>query len=66
LTIGVLAEARAGIPWGPLRVWSAWRAGRWLVPQSMVIETQGGDRVATVDLPSWDFQWALGLSYLFR
>jgi hypothetical protein len=32
----------------------------------MVIETQGGDRVATVDLPSWDFQWALGLSYLFR
>jgi hypothetical protein len=66
LTVGAMAEVRAAIPWWRLRVWTALRGGRWLVPQSVDIETQGGDRVATIDLPSWDLQWALGLSYLFR
>jgi hypothetical protein len=65
-TVGVVTEARAAIPWGRLRVWTALRGGRWLLPQSIIIETQAGDRVATVDLPSWDFQWALGLSYPLR
>ena len=65
-TLGIGAEVRVAIPWGPLRVWSALRAGRWLLPQSVMIETQGGDRVATIDLPSWDFQAAVGLSTLFR
>lgn len=66
LTGGVMAEARAAIPWGRLRVWTGLRGCRWLWIQSVVIETQGGDRVATGDLPSWDFQWVVGLGYVFR
>lgn len=66
LTGGVMAEARAAIPWGRLRVWTGLRGCRWLWLQSVVVETQGGDRVATGDLPSWDFQWVVGLGYVFR
>jgi hypothetical protein len=66
LTGGIMAEARAAIPWGRLRVWTGLRGFRWLWVQSVVIETQGGDRVASGDLPSWDFQWVVGLGYVFR
>ncbi len=66
LTLGTMVEARAALPWGRLRVWTALRGGRWLIPQAVMIETQDGDRVATIDLPSWDLQWAVGLGYLLR
>jgi hypothetical protein len=49
-----------------MRVWTDVRAYKWLFPQTIAFDALTGGRVATVELPSFDFQWAVGLAYLFR
>ena len=66
LTGGLVAGARLALPWRRLRIWTDLRATRWLFPQTVAVDSTAGDRVASVELPSSDFQWAVGLSYLFR
>ena len=64
LTGGLVAGARLALPWRRLRIWTDVRATKWLFPQTVAVDSMAGDRVASVALPSSDFQWAVGLSYL--
>jgi hypothetical protein len=66
LTGGLVAGARLALPWRRMRIWTEVRAYQWLFPQTVALDTTAGDRVATLALPSSDFQWAVGLAYLFR
>ena len=66
LTAGLLADSRVGYSWWRLRFWTGVRCYRWLLSQSVVVETPTGARVTSIDLPSTDFQWAVGASYVFR
>jgi hypothetical protein len=66
LTGGLVAGLRVALPWRRLRVWSGLCGYHWLYPQTIAVEATGGGRVATVALPAWDFEWALGLAYVFR
>ena len=66
LTGGLVAGARLSRSWRWLRIWTAVQAYKWLLPQTVAVDTKAGDWAATVELPSSDFHWALGLSYLFR
>jgi hypothetical protein len=66
LTMGLVAGGRLGLGWRRVRVWTDVRVGRWLLPQVVVVDSVAGDRVATLELPSTDLQWSLGISYLFR
>jgi hypothetical protein len=66
LTGGLVAGARLALPWWRLRLWTEVRATKWLFPQTVAVDSTAGDQVAAVALPSSDFQWAVGLSYLFR
>jgi hypothetical protein len=65
LTGGMDAGARIAVTWRRLRVWTDVRGTKWLFPQSLAVRSPEGERVTEVALPSFDFQWALGLSYLF-
>jgi hypothetical protein len=66
LTGGLVAGARLSLPWWRMRVWTDVRAYKWLFPQAIAVDSPEGDRLATVALPSFDFQWAMGLAYLFN
>jgi hypothetical protein len=66
LTGGVAAGARLALPWRRLRAWTEVRGTKWLFSQTVAVDSMAGGRVATVGLPSWDLQWAAGISYLFR
>ena len=66
LTGGLAAGARLALPWQHMRVWTDLRAYKWLFPQALTVNSPEGDRLATVALPSSDFQWAMGLAYLFH
>ena len=65
LTYGAAAGVRAGLPWKRWRVWTDLQGGRWLFGQSVQIDADAGGRAASVSLPPWDIQWALGTSYTF-
>jgi hypothetical protein len=64
ITGGAVAGIRLAVPWRRMRVWTEVRGYRWLFPQSVAVDSITGSRVATVFLPSSDFHWAVGLSYL--
>jgi hypothetical protein len=66
LTFGIVTGLRVGILWHRLRIWTDLRFCRWLLGQSIEIESASGAHIASADLPSWDAQWSLGLSYVFR
>jgi hypothetical protein len=66
LTCGFVAGVRVGLPWRHVRLWTDLHIYKWLYPQSIQVDSAAGDRMATTLLPSWDGQWTLGLSYLFR
>ena len=66
LTGGLVTGARFALPWRRMRVWTDVRAYKWLFPQAIAVDSPEGDRLATVALPSFDFQWAVGLAYLFH
>jgi hypothetical protein len=63
-TWGPLADLRAGFPWGRARLWVALRANIWVRPQSLQIDAKTSTGSARHDLPWWDAQVALGMSYL--
>ena len=65
-TYGLVTGVRAGIPWGRLRLWTDLRAVKWLYNQGVQIDSGVGGDSTTIALPTWDAQWALGLSYAFR
>jgi hypothetical protein len=66
LTGGLVAGARLALSWGRMRIWTDGRAYKWLFPQVIAVDSPTGDRLNTVALPSFDFQWAVGLAYLFH
>lgn len=66
LTAGFVAGARLALPWWRLCLWTDVRAYKWLLPQTVAVDSTAGGRVATLTLPSSDFHWALGLAYRFR
>ena len=63
-TWGPIADVRAGIPWGRFRLWTAVRAFWWLRPESVQVDARTPAGSARRDLPSWDAQGLLGLSYV--
>jgi hypothetical protein len=66
LTGGFVAGTRLSLPWQRMCIWTDVRAYKWLFPQTVVVDSTSGERLATVSLPSSDFQWAIGVSYLLR
>jgi len=66
LTGGFVAGARLTVPRRRMRIWTDLRAYKWLFPQALAFDAPTGERLATVAFPSLDFQWAVGVSYLFR
>jgi len=65
LTYGPTVGVRGGLPWKRLKIWIDLRGGRWLYGQSVQIDGDAGQGVATASLPAWDVQWTLGASYPF-
>jgi hypothetical protein len=66
ITGGLVAGARLAFPWRSVRLWAELRAYGWLVPQAIAVDSSAGNRLATRNLPSSDFQSAVGLAYLFH
>ena len=65
-TWGLGAGIRAGIPWGRTRLWVDIRAVKWLREQSVQIDPVTTGTAATVNVPSWDAQAAIGISYVLQ
>jgi hypothetical protein len=65
-TWGLTAGIRAGLPWGRTRIWIDMRAVRWLREQSVQIDPVTTGNATTTQLPSWDVQGAVGISYIFQ
>jgi hypothetical protein len=61
---GPVADLRAGIPWGRLRLWIAARASWWVRAETVQVDAKTPAGSARRDLPHWDGQGLLGLSYL--
>jgi hypothetical protein len=66
LTGGFVGGTRLETPWRRVRIWIDFRVYKWLFPQTIAFDALAGDRLATVALPSFDIQGALGLAYVFR
>jgi hypothetical protein len=66
MTWGPVADLRAGIPWGRFRLWIAGRAGWWVRAESLQVDAKTSAGHARHDLPVWDAQGLLGLSYVLR
>ena len=66
LTMGLVAGGRLALTWRRVRIWTDVRICRWLFPQEVAVDNAAGGRVATLTLPSTEFQWSAGLAYLFR
>ena len=66
ITGGFVGGTRLEVPWRRWRIWTDFRVYKWLFPQTITFDALAGDRLATVDLPSFDIQCALGLAYVFR
>jgi hypothetical protein len=65
-TWGLGAGIRAGAPWGRIRLWLDLRAVRWLREQSVQIDPVTTGMATAANLPSWDAQGAIGISYVFQ
>ena len=65
-TWGLAACMRAGIIWGRTRLWIDMRAVKWLREQSVQIDPVTTGTATTANLPSWDGQAAIGISYVFQ
>jgi len=65
-TWGLVAGMRAGVPWGRARIWIDIRACKWLREQSVQIDPVTTGTAITANLPSWDAQGAIGISYIFQ
>jgi hypothetical protein len=65
-TWGLAAGIRAGMPWGRTRLWIDIRTVKWLREQSVHIDPVTTGTAAIVNLPSWDAQAAVGISYVFQ
>jgi len=65
-TWGLVAGIRAGVPWGRARIWIDIRAFKWLREQSVQIDPVTTGNATTTQLPSWDVQAAMGVSYIFQ
>jgi hypothetical protein len=64
VTWGPVAGARAGIPWGRLRLWTDVRVCRWFPGDSVQIDSGASTSSASAILPSWEGQWSFGISYV--
>ena len=65
-TWGLGAGIRAGVPWGRTRLWLDLRAVKWLREQSVRIDPVTTGTPIAANLPSWDAQGAIGISYIFQ
>jgi hypothetical protein len=65
-TWGLAAGIRAGIPWGRIRLWLDLRVVRWLREQNVQVDSVTTDTATATNLPSWDAQAAIGISYVFQ
>jgi hypothetical protein len=65
-TWGLVAGIRAGVPWGRARIWIEICALKWLREQSVQIDPVTTGNATTTQLPSWDAQGAIGISYIFQ
>ena len=65
-TWGLAAGMRAGVPWGRVRIWIDMRALKWLREQSVQIDPVTTGNATSTQLPSWDAQGAVGISYIFQ
>ena len=65
-TWGLGAGIRAGVPWGRTRLWLDLRAVKWLREQSVRIDPVTTGTATTANLPSWDAQGSIGISYIFQ
>jgi hypothetical protein len=65
-TWGLVAGIRAGVPWGRTRIWLDMRACKWLREQSVQMDPVTTGTAITANLPSWDTQGAIGISYIFQ
>jgi len=65
-TWGLAAGIRAGVPWGRIRLWLDLRAVKWLREQSVQIDPVTTGTATAANLPSWDAQGAIGISYVFQ
>jgi hypothetical protein len=65
-TWGLGAGIRAGILWGRTRLWLDLRVVRWLREQSVQIDPVTTGTATAANLPSWDAQAAIGISYAFQ
>lgn len=65
-TWGLAAGIRAGMPWGRARLWLDLRAVNWLFEQSVQIDPVATGAATAANLPSWDAQAAMGVSYVFQ
>ena len=65
-TWGLAAGIRAGMPWGRARLWLDLRAVKWLLEQSVQIDPVTTGTTTAANLPSWDAQAAIGISYVFQ
>jgi hypothetical protein len=65
-TWGLAAAMRAGVPWRRTRIWIDMRAFKWLREQSVQIDPVTTGNATTTQLPSWDAQAAIGISYIFQ
>lgn len=63
-TWGAVASMRAGIPWTRVRLWTAVRAGWWLRGESIQVDARTPAGSVGSELPSWEAQGLLGMSYL--
>lgn len=65
-TWGLGAGIRAGVPWGRIRLWLDLRAVKWLREQSVQIDPVTTGTATAANLPSWDAQGAIGISYVLQ
>lgn len=65
-TWGFGAGIRAGTPWGRIRLWLDLRAVKWLREQRVQIDPVTTGTAIAANLPSWDAQAAIGISYVFE
>jgi hypothetical protein len=60
------AGIRAGTPWGRIRLWLDLCAVKWLREQRVQIDPVTTGTANAANLPSWDAQAAIGISYAFQ
>jgi hypothetical protein len=65
-TWGLVAGIRAGVPWGRTRIWIDMRAVKWLREQRVQIDLVTTGTATSANLPSWDAQAAIGISYILQ